>query len=77
MANLRVELSEQARKQLHAIDAWWSENRPASPDLFARELTRWLAILAEHQAAGVSSRHPRLISSPVLAFYGNVPIGVH
>jgi plasmid stabilization system protein ParE len=38
MKRYRVELSPEALEQGQAIRAWWIENRPAAPDLFADEL---------------------------------------
>ncbi len=38
MKRYRVELSPEALEQAQAIRAWWIENRPAAPDLFADEL---------------------------------------
>jgi plasmid stabilization system protein ParE len=34
----RVELSPEALEHAQAIRAWWIENRPAAPNLFADEL---------------------------------------
>ncbi len=38
MKRHRVELSPEAIEQAQIIRAWWSENRPAAPDLFVEEL---------------------------------------
>ena len=38
MKRYRVELSPEALEHAQAIRAWWLENRPAAPDLFADEL---------------------------------------
>ncbi len=38
MKRYRVELSPEALDQAQKIRAWWSENRPAAPDLFVDEL---------------------------------------
>jgi len=38
MSGYRLVIAPRARLQIHAIDGWWRENRPAAPDLFNREL---------------------------------------
>ncbi len=50
---MKVELSAEARAQVREIDAWWRENRPAAPNLFAEELEDALGTLAETPALGV------------------------
>ena len=50
---MKVELSAEAQAQVDEIDAWWRENRPAAPDLFAEELTAALRTLAETPALAV------------------------
>jgi plasmid stabilization system protein ParE len=50
---VKVELSDEAQAQVDEIDAWWRENRPAAPNLFAEELTVALRALAETPAMGV------------------------
>jgi plasmid stabilization system protein ParE len=35
---VKLRFSGPARRQASDIDTWWRENRPSSPDLFAREL---------------------------------------
>lgn len=52
---MKVELSAEARAQVERIDAWWRENRQASPDLFAAELEEGLRKLAE--APAVAARY--------------------
>jgi plasmid stabilization system protein ParE len=49
---VKVELSEEARGQVRAIDAWWRVNRPAAPDLFARELAQALSVLEQTPTLG-------------------------
>ncbi len=49
---MKVELSEEARAQVRAIDAWWRANRPAAPDLFARELGQALSMLEQTPTLG-------------------------
>jgi plasmid stabilization system protein ParE len=48
-----VELSEQARAQIRAIDIWWRENRQRSPDLFGQEVDKALQTLADTATPGV------------------------
>ena len=50
---MKVELSAEAQAQVDRIDAWWRENRPAAPNLFAEELEQALRALAETPALGV------------------------
>jgi hypothetical protein len=42
---VKVEFSGEARAQVERADAWWRENRPAAPDLFANELDQVLVAL--------------------------------
>jgi len=42
----------EADAQGREIDAWWRNHRPAAADLFFRELSDCLALLAEAPAAG-------------------------
>jgi plasmid stabilization system protein ParE len=42
---LRVELTDDAREQVCAASAWWSENRRAAPTLFEDELAEAVAFL--------------------------------
>jgi len=50
---VKVELSAEAQAQVDRIDAWWRENRPAAPHLFADEFAEALLTLAETPAAAV------------------------
>jgi plasmid stabilization system protein ParE len=43
--------------EIRAIDAWWRENRPASPGLFAEELAGGLEILRGTPHVGRRYRH--------------------
>ena len=52
---MKVELSGEARAQVERADAWWRENRPAAPDLFANELDQ--ALIALEGAPGVGLRY--------------------
>jgi len=53
VAIVEVQLSEQARAHVRAIDAWWRLNRHRAPDLFAQELDAAIAILADSEVPGV------------------------
>ncbi|HET9555401.1 MAG TPA: type II toxin-antitoxin system RelE/ParE family toxin [Anaeromyxobacteraceae bacterium] len=50
---MKVELSAEAQAQVERIDAWWRENRPAAPTLFAEELEQAIRTLAKTPAAAV------------------------
>ena len=45
--NLPVLSTPEADAQIRAIDAWWRENRAASPDLFHDELSDAFDLVAE------------------------------
>ena len=38
MSSYRLVIAPRARRQIHEIDDWWRQNRPAALDLFSREL---------------------------------------
>lgn len=52
---MKVELSGEARAEVERADAWWRENRPAAPDLFANELDQ--ALIALEGAPGLGLRY--------------------
>jgi plasmid stabilization system protein ParE len=52
----RVDVSPEARIHVQAIQAWWTTNRRAAPDLFREELRAALATLSESPAAGTPYR---------------------
>jgi plasmid stabilization system protein ParE len=52
---VKVEFSGEARAQVERADAWWRENRPAAPDLFANELDQ--ALVALEGAPGMGLRY--------------------
>lgn len=56
---MKVELSDEARAQVHEIDAWWRENRSAAPDLFANELAQVLTRLEDEPTLGTSYKAGR------------------
>jgi hypothetical protein len=47
-----------AEAQIREIDAWWRENRPAAPQLFAQERAATVAILESWPLIGRRRRHP-------------------
>lgn len=53
---LPVLVAPSAAAQIEEVDAWWRENRPASPDLFEQELSQAFATIAGAPNAG--SRYP-------------------
>jgi len=50
MADVRI--SEGAAKQAAELDAWWTENRPQAPALFAREFADAISLLGVAPGAG-------------------------
>jgi len=56
----RVLLAPEAQEQAGIIDAWWRENRPSAPELFASELSNALSVLAAAARIGQPFAHPRL-----------------
>jgi plasmid stabilization system protein ParE len=56
-AELRLSLS--AARQIEEADAWWRENRPASPDLFFVELQVGLARIQRFPTVFAEIRDPR------------------
>lgn len=49
----RVEVSEDARKQIAGMTRWWRENMPAKEKLFEAELAQTETLLSRHPEAGV------------------------
>jgi plasmid stabilization system protein ParE len=49
---VKVDFSEEARAQVREIDAWWRKDRPAAPDLFARELGQAVTTLERTPTLG-------------------------
>lgn len=60
MSRYRVELSPDALEQAQAIRAWWTENRPAAPDLFVDELRDAIRKLAAMPRIGARYEAPDL-----------------
>jgi plasmid stabilization system protein ParE len=60
---VKLHLGERARSHVQGQEAWWAENRPAAPDLFAREFKETLEHIRTVPGAGVrwpTSQRPSL-----------------
>ena len=55
MSRYGLASAPRARRQIHVIDDWWRQHRPAAPDLFASELETALQRLCRVPAIGT---HP-------------------
>jgi len=55
----RLEVAPRAEVQIREISEWWRVNRPAAPELFARELANALEMLIETPTLGVRYRERR------------------
>jgi plasmid stabilization system protein ParE len=55
-----VRISEKAAAQAEQLDAWWAENRPLAPALFAREFASAVALLGVAPGAGARFRRSAL-----------------
>lgn len=51
---LAIRFEPRAAAEVDRIDRWWRENRPASPDLFARELEEAARLVASVPTSGSS-----------------------
>lgn len=49
---LPVSVSLRARREILRIDEWWSQNRPAAPNLFAEELEAAFERIGERPGSG-------------------------
>ena len=49
----RLEVAPRAEAQIRRISEWWRANRPAAPELFARELAHALEAIVETPMLGV------------------------
>ncbi len=61
--SVKLHLGKRALRQAEKEDAWWAENRPASPHLFAREYRDKLELIRTTPGAGVgwpTARRPAL-----------------
>ena len=54
---MRVVVEAGALADIERIDAWWRENRPVAPELFASEVAQVLSLLA--RAPKFGKRYPR------------------
>jgi plasmid stabilization system protein ParE len=50
---VKLHLGKRARSHIEREEAWWAENRPAAPDLFAREFKEILEHIRSTPGAGV------------------------
>jgi plasmid stabilization system protein ParE len=72
---VKVRVSPTARRQLLALAAWWSQNRPASRVRVEDALQAAVDAMAEHPALGTVYFHDpryrtwRLRGTPYLLFY--------
>jgi plasmid stabilization system protein ParE len=72
---VKVQVSPTARRQLLALAAWWSQNRPASRVRVEDALQAAVDAMAEHPALGLTYPHDpryrtwRLRGTPYLLFY--------
>ena len=60
---MKLHLGKRALRQAEKQEAWWAENRPAAPDMFAREFRDTLALIRTTPGAGVpwpTTRRPNL-----------------
>jgi plasmid stabilization system protein ParE len=55
--SLPVRTTPEADAQIREVDAWWRRNRPASPNLFAEELTVSFNIIGHAPKIGRLYRH--------------------
>jgi plasmid stabilization system protein ParE len=53
-------VAPEAEAQIEAIDTWWRENRPASPELFEQELSQAFSTLEVAPEAGHRYSHPEV-----------------
>jgi plasmid stabilization system protein ParE len=56
---LAVVLQRRAIREIEEIDSWWRRNRPASPDLFQRELETMMTAAALMPMLGAAVRGER------------------
>ena len=57
---LRIEITDDARKQITAAAAWWAVNRPAAPDAVFEDLDRTLELLRMQPEIGMIARSAML-----------------
>ena len=57
---LRIDITEDARAQIEAAVAWWSENRPSAPGAVRDDLDRILGLLSVQPEMGTKARRVTL-----------------
>ena len=57
---LRIEITDDARVQIAAAAAWWSENRPSAPGAVRDDLDRILGLLSVQPEMGTKARRVTL-----------------
>jgi hypothetical protein len=57
VSDYRIDSTSEADDHARAIDSWWRDHRPASPDLFLDELTRSFSLLARLPTLGAIYDH--------------------
>lgn len=57
---LRIEITDDARAQIAAAAAWWSENRPSAPGAVREDLDRSLGLLSMQPGMGARARRVKL-----------------
>lgn len=65
---MKTRLAAPAQRQAERIDRWWRQNRPAAPDLFARELAEARSLLESAPDIGspYAERKGRLVRRVLL-----------
>jgi plasmid stabilization system protein ParE len=56
---VKLRLGKRLLLQVERKEAWWAENRPAAPDLFARELRDTLEHITTTPGSGIGWPTPR------------------
>ncbi len=63
LPNVKLHLGKRLLRQVERHEAWWAQNRPSAPDLFAREFRDTLELISAPPGAGVAwptQRRPTL-----------------
>lgn len=56
---MKLHLAKRALRQVERKEAWWAENRPAAPDLFAREFRDTLEYIRTTPGSGIGWPTPQ------------------